>query len=70
MEPRILFAKVRRVKQYSGLIFGAGLFIPSYVSNKSLAGLRSLWVLPFGSPARSRDHPAKGAVDSGLSCLF
>ena len=34
MEPRILFAKVRRVKQYSGLIFGTGVFVPSFVSNK------------------------------------
>jgi len=70
MEPRILFAKVRRVKQYSGLIFKAGAFIPSYVSNKAAQGLKSLWAWPFGSPERSRDHPATDALDSGLSCLF
>jgi hypothetical protein len=70
MEPRILFAEVRHVKQYSGLIFATGRFIPSFVSNKPNRALKYLWVWLFGWLARSKDHPARGASDNALSCLF
>lgn len=70
MEPRILFAEVRRVKQYSGDIFATGLFVLSFVSNKPRMPLKYPVVLPACSPVQSRDRPAKGALDSDLSCLF
>lgn len=70
MEPRILFAEVRRVKQYSGDIFKAGAFYLSFISNQSQSALKYPAAWPFGSLEQSKDHPAKGVLDNDLSCLF